>query len=110
MLVLTWRKCWIKNIDVHANVDFRVSNTLLYLRYYACGADLIQVACFNGGKAAANIVSHVAFPTNEWCSYTGVDRGIANEPLVIIISNLYVPLLEHRLQPTSSCAICRKVP
>ena len=83
-MIRTRRVCRIKNIDIHRNIGFGVSNSLLQSVDDAGNPDVINISCSDNFKPTARIVTQVLFGVEKWRTYTGVDRGgIADKPLFV---------------------------
>lgn len=56
---LTRRKCWVQDVNIDADVDFRIPDPVFKLFDDASHPDTIDIPGFDHVKAAADIVSYV---------------------------------------------------
>lgn len=80
-ITLTWCKSGIQYVNVHADVDPRVPNSVLDPRDDAVCADLVDVSGSHHFEAAADVVANVTLAAGDWRSDAGVDRGVQNQVL-----------------------------
>jgi hypothetical protein len=83
----TGSKRGIEHVNVDADINGRVADTVLDLAHDGCGtARLVECACRDHVESAAQVVAHVALAAEQRRSYPRVDRGVEDQVLWTLVS------------------------
>ena len=105
-----WSICWIQNIDINGDVDFRAMNTILESIDETLRSDLVKITSFQSPETAGFVVFDIVFLVHYRCTYASVDGGVPDEAFFVRYMEECAMIdtanaIEHVLQ--STCVIYR---
>lgn len=83
MTMLTWRKGWVENINIHRDVHLRSRHSLLESFDNSRYTDTVYISSFDHREAASDVISQVPLGTHHRCSDASMDRCVTYQSFLV---------------------------